>query len=100
MSLSRVEMTELSQLRVELLENSRIEGWDPRKGSLRYAVYPWLIVSVKLGSERIRTIQLQQLTFSSHYYFSRGNGANTHPNLKTDTRLAGVVIYFTLRYFV
>ena len=47
--------------------------------ALRY--YPWLTVSVYLGSERSRIIQLQQS--HSHTCNGCGNSANTRPNLKT-----------------
>ena len=43
-------------------------------------LYPWLIVSAYRGSER------------RHYLVSRGNSANTCPNLNTESPMAGLPI--------
>ena len=53
--------------------------------------YPWLITSVKPGSEWSQTTIIA-IDLVGRYCVSRGNNANTCPNLKTDTPLAGILI--------
>ena len=51
--------------------------------------YPWPIVSVKLGNSRaVLNYAIIAIDLASRYRAIRGNGANTRPNLMTDTRLA------------
>ena len=59
---------------------------------LALSYYPWLIVSVNLGKTEESYYTIIAIDFASRYWVSRGNSANTLPNLNMDTRLVVISV--------